>query len=75
MGGLGSIPTEGNIFHWIFLFSRSKASDANIAIIAILVHFETNSALRSKNKKFFFIILGDVSYFCDTTGTIVLEIW
>ena len=30
----GSIPTGGNIFHWIFLFSRSKASDANIGIIA-----------------------------------------
>ena len=38
MRGLGSIPVEGNIFHWIFLFSRSKASD--IDIIAILVHFE-----------------------------------
>ena len=40
MRGLGSIPTMGNIFHSIFLFSRSKASDANIVIIAILVHFE-----------------------------------
>ena len=40
MRGLGSIPTGGNIFHWIFLFSRGKASDANIDIIAILVHFE-----------------------------------
>ena len=39
MRGPGSIPTGGNIFHWIFLFSRSKASDANIDIIAILVHF------------------------------------
>ena len=37
MRGPGSIP---NIFHWIFLFSRSKASAANIGIIAILVHFE-----------------------------------
>ena len=40
MRGLGSIPTEGNIFHWIFLVSRIKASDANIGIVAILVHFE-----------------------------------
>ena len=30
MRGPGSIPTGGNIFHWIFLFSRSTASDANI---------------------------------------------
>ena len=29
----------GNIFHWTFLFSRSKAN-ANIGIIAILVRFE-----------------------------------
>ena len=40
MRGPGSIPTGGNIFHWIFLFSRSKHSAANIGIIAILVHFE-----------------------------------
>ena len=40
MRGPGSIPTPGNIFHWIFLFSRSKASAANIGIIAILGHFE-----------------------------------
>ena len=40
MRGPGSIPTGGNIFHWIFLFSYSKASAANIGIIAILVHFE-----------------------------------
>ena len=40
MRGLDSIPTGGNIFHWIFLFSHSKASDASIGIIAILVHFE-----------------------------------
>ena len=33
----GSVPTGGNIFHWIFLFSCSKASAANIGII---VHFE-----------------------------------
>ena len=26
--------TGGNIFHWIFLFSRSKAFDTNIAINA-----------------------------------------
>ena len=39
MKGLGSIPTGGNFFHWIFfLFSHSKASAANIGIIAILVH-------------------------------------
>ena len=38
--GPGSIPIGVNIFHWIFLFSRNKAFDANIAIIAILVHFE-----------------------------------
>ena len=36
--GLGSIPMGGsNIFHWIFLFPRSKASDANIGIIANFV--------------------------------------
>ena len=37
--GPGSIPTGGNIFHWIFflLFSRSKASDANIGIIGNFV--------------------------------------
>ena len=34
MRGLG-----GNIFHWIFLFSSGKASDANIGIITIFVHF------------------------------------
>ena len=34
MRGPGSMPTGGNIFHWIILFSRSKASDANIGIIA-----------------------------------------
>ena len=39
MRGQGSIPTGGNIFHWSFLFSQSKASAANIGIIAILVHF------------------------------------
>ena len=32
MRGLGSIPTGGNIFHWIFLFS-----DANIGIFANFV--------------------------------------
>ena len=30
----------GNILLLEFLFSRNKASDANIGIIAILVHFE-----------------------------------
>ena len=44
MRGLGSIPTGGNIFHRIFLFSCSKASAANIGIISILVHFEKNSS-------------------------------
>ena len=28
------------ICNWIFLFSWNKASDANIGIIAILVHFK-----------------------------------
>ena len=37
MRGPGSIPTRGNIFHWIFLFSRCKASDASIGIIANFV--------------------------------------
>ena len=37
MRGLGSIPTGRNIFHWISLFSRSKAVDANIGIIANFV--------------------------------------
>ena len=32
--GLGSIPTGGNILSLDFLFSLSKASDANIGIIA-----------------------------------------
>ena len=31
------------VCHWIFIFSHNKASDANIGIIAILVHFEKNS--------------------------------
>ena len=43
MRGPRSIPTGGNIFHYFFLFSGSKASDANIGIIAILVHFEKKS--------------------------------
>ena len=42
MRGVGSIPT---FFHWIFLFSRSKASAANTGIIAILVHFDKNSSV------------------------------
>ena len=46
--GLGSIPTRGNIFHWIFLFSRGKASAANIGIIAILLHFEKNSIINDR---------------------------
>ena len=36
----GSIPTRDNILFLDFLFSRSKTSDGNIGIIAILVHFE-----------------------------------
>ena len=40
MRGLDSNPIGGNIFHLILLFSCSKVSDANICIIAILVHFE-----------------------------------
>ena len=37
----GSIlPVGYNILSLEFLFSRSKDSDANIVIIAILVHFE-----------------------------------
>ena len=36
MRGLGSIPTGGNIL-WLDFFSRSKASDANIGIIANFV--------------------------------------
>ena len=30
----------GSILYLNFLFSRNKSSDANIGIIAILVHFE-----------------------------------
>ena len=37
MTGPGFIPTGVNICHSIFLFSHSKASDANISIIANLV--------------------------------------
>ena len=37
MRGPGSIPTGGNIFDWIFLFSRSKLSDVNIGIIGNFV--------------------------------------
>ena len=43
MRGLGSIPTGGNIFHWIVFFhvvKPSKTSADNIGIIAILVHFK-----------------------------------
>ena len=36
----GSILTGGNILLLEFLFSRSKDSDDDIGIIAILVHFE-----------------------------------
>ena len=39
MGGLGSIPTGGNILS-LDLFSYSKVSDADIGIIAIFVHFK-----------------------------------
>ena len=34
---LGLILTMGNIFHWIFLFSHSIASDANIGVISNVV--------------------------------------
>ena len=37
MRGPGSIPTGDNIFHRIFLFSRNKATDDNIGIIANFV--------------------------------------
>ena len=37
MRGAGSIPTGGNIFHWIFLFLHSKVSGANIGIIVNFV--------------------------------------
>ena len=37
MRGLGSIPSRGNILSLDFLFSRGKASDANIGIISNLV--------------------------------------
>ena len=38
MRGPGSIPIGGNIFHSVFfIFSRSKASVANIDIIASFV--------------------------------------
>ena len=37
MKGPGSFPNEGNIFHWIFFFLRSKVSDANIGIIVNFV--------------------------------------
>ena len=43
----GSIPTAGNILSLDFLFSCSKASDANIGIIAILVHFEKTLTVTS----------------------------
>ena len=34
MRGPSSIPTGGNIFHWIFWILSSKVSNANNAIIA-----------------------------------------
>ena len=37
MKGLGSIPIGSNIFHWIFLFQRSKLSDDIIDIIGNFV--------------------------------------
>ena len=36
--GLGSILTGGKNFYWNILFSCSKASDANIGIIANFVY-------------------------------------
>ena len=41
----GSILIGVTFCNWIFLFSWNKASDANIAIIAILVHYEKNLLL------------------------------
>ena len=38
MRGQGSILTEGNILSLDFLFSHSKECDANIGIIANVVH-------------------------------------
>ena len=43
MRGLGSISTGGNTFYWNILFSRSKAADANIGIIANFVYWWKNS--------------------------------
>ena len=40
MRGPGSIPTRGNIFHWIFLFSHTKASDAKMDILPTLFNYE-----------------------------------
>ena len=53
----GSILTGGNILLLEFFFSRSKDSDANIGIIAILVHFEKNSSSQRGKflNKYFFI--------------------
>ena len=42
----GSILTEGNILLLEFLFSRSKDSDDNNGIIAILVHYEKTLLFR-----------------------------
>ena len=39
----GSILTGGKIFYWPFLFSHSKASDANNSIIANFVQLRKNS--------------------------------
>ena len=36
--GSGSIPLGATFCYWIFLFSRSKASDANIGIIANVLY-------------------------------------
>ena len=43
MRGLGSIPAGSNIFQWIFLFLRSKVSDANIVCVKTLVKFFRNA--------------------------------
>ena len=40
MRGPDSIPTEGNIIHWNFWFSHSKASDANIGQCLIMKRLE-----------------------------------
>ena len=45
-----------NIFHWIFWFSRSKASVANIGIFAIFVHFEKTLVFRQTDLLLLFLL-------------------